>query len=246
MADEKWMKRYEEIKDTLRAIDDIDRYFREKEIAGVPVDVLEIGEISFPTGEFIACDPFEELEKGKPYLQKIPAGTYPAKICVMIHEEEGERYAALKIDINGKKPAIYECAVVPEDRDAYVDFEPGQFLGFGVDSGIAGIADISAREALNQYVEKLKAENPKEKFDLFEDLFMDLMDENVEKYPKYQTIGDSWLNWTVPGTEENLILLNSGFGDGTYPCYMGIDEEGEICALYLWFINLEIEFEEDE
>lgn len=32
MADEKWMKRYEEIKDTLRAIDDIDRYFRENGI----------------------------------------------------------------------------------------------------------------------------------------------------------------------------------------------------------------------
>ena len=47
------------------------------------VDVLDIGAVHFPTGTLFACDPLVELEDARPFIQTIPAGSYPVKICVV-------------------------------------------------------------------------------------------------------------------------------------------------------------------
>ena len=63
--------------------DDLEAHFTEKVIGNMAVDVLDIGAVHFPTGQIFACDPLVELEDTLPFLQTIPAGTYPVKICVV-------------------------------------------------------------------------------------------------------------------------------------------------------------------
>ena len=67
-------------------------------IENMAVDVLDIGVVHFPTGQIFACDPLVELEYTLPFLQTIPAGTYPVKICVVPSELYGDRYAQLIAD----------------------------------------------------------------------------------------------------------------------------------------------------
>ena len=62
--------------------DDLEAHFTEKVIGNMAVDVLDIGAVHFPTGQIFACDPLVELEDTPPFIQTIPAGTYPVKICV--------------------------------------------------------------------------------------------------------------------------------------------------------------------
>jgi hypothetical protein len=33
------------------------------------------------------------------------------------------------------------------------------------------------------------------------------------------------------GADNNIVMFGSGFGDGVYPCYWGIDSSGEIVSL---------------
>ena len=44
----------------------------------------------------------------------------------------------------------------------------------------------------------------------------------------------------------HIPIFQSGFGDGTYPVYWGIDEGGEICQLVIQFIDIELAYGNDE
>ena len=78
----------------------------------------------------------------------------------------------------------------------------------------------------------------------YNDLFCDLLEENAKAHPKYQGDYGDWLNWTVPDTDCNLPIFASGWGDGYYPVYFGYDAKGEICAVYVRFIDIEASYKE--
>ena len=42
----------------------------------------------------------------------------------------------------------------------------------------------------------------------------------------------------------NLPIFSSGWGDGYYPVYFGYDAKGEICAVYVRFIDIEASYKE--
>ena len=86
MPTTEWLNKYESIKDKLTCKTDLEAHFTEKVIGNMAVDVLDIGAVHFPTGTIFACDPLVELEDTPPFIQTIPAGTYPVKICVVPSE----------------------------------------------------------------------------------------------------------------------------------------------------------------
>ena len=79
MPTTEWLNKYEAIKDKLTCKDDLEGHFTEKVIGNMAVDVLDIGVVHFPTGTIFACDPLVELEDTPPFIQTIPAGTYPVR-----------------------------------------------------------------------------------------------------------------------------------------------------------------------
>ena len=103
MPTTEWLNKYEAIKDKLTCKDDLEAHFTEKVIGNMAVDVLDIGTVHFPTGQIFACDPLVELEDTLPFLQTIPAGTYPVKICVVPSEQYGDRYACVKVEVSQEK-----------------------------------------------------------------------------------------------------------------------------------------------
>ena len=90
MPTTEWLNKYESIKDKLTCKVDLEAHFTEKVIGNMAVDVLDIGTVHFPTGQIFACDPLVELEDTLPFLQTLPAGTYPVKICVVPSEQYGD------------------------------------------------------------------------------------------------------------------------------------------------------------
>ena len=130
--------------------DDLEAHFTEKVIGNMAVDVLDIGTVHFPTGQIFACDPLVELEDTLPFLQTIPAGTYPVKICVVPSEQYGDRYACVKVEVSREKPVRHELGMVGnEDLDAALGDD--DYFGFGVDAGMGCIADIQTQAAFKTY-----------------------------------------------------------------------------------------------
>ena len=238
-----WLNKYESIKDKLACKTDLDAHFTEKVIGNREVDVLDIGAVHFPSGTIFACDPLVELEDTPPFIQTIPAGTYPVKICVVPSEKYGDRYACVKVEVSREKPVRHELGMVGnENLDAALGDD--DYFGFGVDAGMGCIADIQTQAAFKTYWAKRLEEDPD--IDPYNDLFCDLLEENAKAYPKYQGDCGDWLNWTVPGTDCNLPIFASGWGDGYYPVYFGYDAKGKICAVYVRFIDIEASYREQD
>jgi len=236
-----WLNKYESIKDKLACKTDLDAHFTEKVIGNREVDVLDIGAVHFPSGTIFACDPLVELEDTPPFIQTIPAGTYPVKICVVPSEKYGDRYACVKVEVSREKPVRYELGMVGnENLDAALGDD--DYFGFGVDAGMGCIADIQTQAAFKTYWAKRLEEDPD--IDPYNDLFCDLLEENAQAHPKYQGDCGDWLNWTVPDTDCNLPIFSSGWGDGYYPVYFGYDAKGEVCAVYVRFIDIEASYKE--
>ena len=118
MPTTEWLNKYEAIKNKLTCKDDLEAHFTENVIGNMAVDVLDIGAVHFPTGQIFACDPLVELEDTPPFIQTIPAGTYPVKICVVPSEKYGDRYACVKVEVSREKPVRYELGMTgKEDLD---------------------------------------------------------------------------------------------------------------------------------
>jgi len=66
-----------------------------------------------------------------------------------------------------------------------------------------------------------------------------LLDEEFKKNavdPNNPNDSGDWVNFYLPNKPElNIIMFHSGYGDGLYPSYWGIDEKGEICSLVIDF-----------
>ena len=236
-----WLNKYESIKDKLACKTDLDAHFTEKVIGNREVDVLDIGAVHFPSGTIFACDPLVELEDTPPFIQTIPAGTYPVKICVVPSEKYGDRYACVKVEVSREKPVRYELGMTgKEDLDG--ELGEDEYFGFGVDAGMGCVADIQTQAAFKTYWAKRLEEDPD--IDPYNDLFCDLLEENAKACPKYQLSHGDWLNWTVPDTDCNLPIFASGWGDGYYPVYFGYDAKGKVCAVYVRFIDIEASYQE--
>ena len=237
MPTTEWLNKYEAIKDKLTCKDDLEAHFTEKVIGNMAVDVLDIGTVHFPTGQIFACDPLVELEDTLPFLQTIPAGTYPVKICVVPSEQYGDRYACVKVEVSQEKPVRYELGMVGnEDLDE--ELGEDEYFGFGVDAGMGCVADIQTQAAFKAYWAKRLEEDPD--IDPYNDLFCDLMEENAKAYPKYQGDCGDWLNWTVPGTDCNLPIFASGWGDGYYTA-MALAE-----LYFQWKDNSKLDYDHEE
>ena len=139
MPSKEWLEKYEAAKEKLRCKKDLDAYFTEKEIGGTPIDTLEIGSVSFPTGEVVVCDPLVEFADARPYVQKIPSGAYPVTICVVPSEKYGKRYACVKVSVSGEKPVRYELGLCGDE--GFDELQDGEFFGFCVDGGMGCVAD---------------------------------------------------------------------------------------------------------
>lgn len=241
MPTTEWLNKYESIKEKLACKTALDAYFTENVIGTMGVDVLDIGAVHFPTGTIFACDPMVEPEDASPFIQTIPVGTYPVKICVVPSKKYGDRYACAKVEVSGEKPIRYELGMTGKEN---LDEELGEgdYFGFGVDTGMGCVADIQTQAALKIYWDKRLEEDPD--IDFYNDLFCDLLEENAKAHPKYQSSYGDWLNWMVPDTDCNLPIFASGWGDGSYPVYFGYDAAGEVCAVYVWFIDIETSYQE--
>lgn len=240
-----WLENYNNNKHLLVPPSDLNSYFTENETAGQKLEVFSIGAIEIPTGEILVRDPLvylNELSEIRPYFKKVPTGKYEVKICAVISEEDCARYALVKIDFTKENPLRYEEALIgTENLD---EFGEGEYFGFNVDAGLATIIDEKVAESYIEFQNKWKKENPDK--NIYDDYFAKIFKKSYEENPKYQRSGGDWINWTIPNTNYQVPMFQSGFGDGTYPVYFGYDKNDEICQLVIEFIDVELSYGEEE
>lgn len=213
---------------------DYNKYFDNKEIEGIPLEFLSLGELSVPTGEIIACDPLAGCFHAQPFTRKVKPGRYPVTICVAKTEESGERYAVAKLDFSQTKAKRWELAIM-EGQDINI-LKEDQFFGFGVDAGLGCFMDAKTKHFYNEFDDEFMKDHPGS--NIYDDLFAEEFKKNARDQNDPHDIGD-WLNFHLPNKPDmNVIMFHSGYGDGSYPSYWGVTESGDICSLIIDFMVL--------
>ena len=237
--DSSWMKEYEAKKGLLRpTCGNLEAYFTTEEICGFPVHQLAMGAVYFPTGELMAVDPLASMGRWvRPYFIRIPMGVYPLTTAVVETEAGNYRYAASRLVFSPEQPVTFINAL--KGNEDLGTIERGDFFGFDVEAGLAAILDVRTRDVYCNYMEKWARANPEA--NAYHDLFAAAFEQNYKENPTFQREGGDWINWRIPDTNLTIPMIQSGFGDGTYPAYFGLDKQGAICQFVVHFIDIRIE-----
>lgn len=197
--------------------------------------VLKLGEVRLKTGRIEIGDPLCYMNTKHSCIleETVEPGRYPVYLSIIDHPVFGFKYLAAKMEISDKTAVRYELAM-PQGYTIEDKNKPGVFAMFGVDTGLACICDRAVSMEYDAFITKWRKENPEK--NLYDDYFEAIMKSYAEEFPSYQRPDGDYLDWRLPGTEDNLIVFTSGFGDGAYSAYWGFDEEGKKACLILRFI----------
>jgi Protein of unknown function (DUF4241) len=186
-----------------------------REGSGAPVNgrasrlkLHALGELVLPTGRIVACDPFVFAADQPPFARGVAPGRYPVSVNVA-HFEDDARVAYAIVRLGDRPPVRWEMALLP-GQDAST-LEEGYFFGYGVDAGTGCFMDAEAAKLLDGRSTEENGYNE------------DLIDRMQATYvPTW-----SWLDFPLdPVTGANVVAFSSGWGDGSYPSYWGLDDAG--------------------
>lgn len=198
--------------------------------------VHKIGDVAFPTGKVVIGDPLCYL--GTAYsstlARTIPAGRYPVYLSIINHEYLGTRYLAAKLQITPHQAVRYEMAM-PEGHDISELGKPGVWAGFGVDTGLGCFCDKTTEQAYEQFLSQWHEAHPDGNH--YDDYFAALFAQSYQNDPNYQRPDGDYLDWTVPESQNNIVMFTSGFGDGFYTAYWGLDSVDCPCCLVIRLID---------
>lgn len=189
--------------------------------------VGKIGEVNVVSGQIEMSDPlcYINTKYGTVPERTIEPGVYPVLISRMVHPVFGMRHLTAKLQVTEQKAVRYELAVSKD----------GVFSGFGVDTGTACFCDRQTAALAERFLKEWHEKHPGKNH--YDDYFRALFEESAGKEPQYQRKEGSYLDWTVPGTDNHVVMFNSGFGDGLYEAYWGLDAQDEICCLAIRMID---------
>ena len=179
----------------------------------VSLSLHALGDLVMPTGQIFACDPFLVSPDEGPFTRTVPPGRYPVLVNVARMQSYDERVAYAIVRVADTPPVRWELALLP-GHDAS-ELGDDEFFGYGVDSGTGCFMDAFAAERLEARAAEI-GDN------------QDLEDEMVKTYVHTW----AWVDFVLdPDTGANVIAFSSGWGDGMYPSYWGLDETGAVVCL---------------
>ena len=197
-----------------------------------------IGKADFPSGEVVLADPLAYL--GSEYTitleKKIPSGSHPVELAVCPSKIAGMRIVAARLIVSNREAARHEIAM-PKGSKIEDLGKSGVWGFFGVDTGMACFSDAKVAQKYKSFIESWQGKNPGK--NKYTDYFAAFFKESYQKFPELQREGGDFIIWQIPDTKYKLPMFASGFGDGIYSGYWGLDEEGEIVCLVAIFMNPE-------
>lgn len=191
-----WLALYEKVKEKTKSAVDFNKYFEEKEIAGMALDVMNIGLCDLPSGKVIVADPLVYLDKNcTPYLVQAPAGSYQTEVCVVKqHDGDCARYAAVRLRFNQNRAVkFYEALIGSEDLE---NFEEGEYFGFNVDAGLGCICDAGINKIIAEWQEKWEKKNPDG--EIYNDYFCGFLKKVTNKIRSISVMAETGLTGRFP------------------------------------------------
>ncbi|WP_298417280.1 DUF4241 domain-containing protein [uncultured Kordia sp.] len=192
-----------------------------------------VGDIYLPSGKIVSADPFIS-DHTKPFVKTVKPGTYPVNLYLKKQGEDHYRIAFSKIKFKQEKATRWILALTERDKiETVQNLKPDEILGFPVDAGLAFFADNETHKVYLKKSDELYA--GEELFNYYDDVLYDEM-VAASAGSIYGSKDGDWANHTPDATfKGNMIIHSSGWGDGYYPVYWGLNNKNEIVELAMDF-----------
>ncbi|MGM4982630.1 MULTISPECIES: DUF4241 domain-containing protein [Rhizobium] len=187
-------------------------------LAARSITVLRIGNVELTSGRIVASDPL--VGPGRPALVRtVPPGDYP----VTLYEAFG-RIAAGSIRFAEGKPVRWELALIPgQDINA---LKGEEFFGYPVDAGLGCYMDADTYALIQEREKQVRAAKSSSDINYYDDVLAPELEANKDKYAMHRP---------VAGERGNVAIFWSGWGDGFYPVFWGLDAGGRPLVLFTDF-----------
>lgn len=175
-------------------------------------------------------------------MKTVIPGHYPVSVYIIDTQEFGPRHILAKLAFSSEKAVkwVYTFREGDDDKSRFKKiknlWEKGGVIGFPVDTGLGSFMDYTTLEAYKKYETSYEDKYPGR--DIYDSIYAPEFKKNARNKDYPRDLGN-WLNWVVPGTDLNVIMFNSGFGDGIYPSYWGLSEDGNISSIVIDFLVLD-------
>ncbi|AZO13067.1 MULTISPECIES: DUF4241 domain-containing protein [unclassified Mesorhizobium] len=188
------------------------------QLAERKITVTPIGDLELPTGEIIACDPLVTGDDWPALDRKVKPGRYR----VSLFEAQG-RVAAAFLRFRPGVPVRWELATLPGQDVSTLNGD--QVFGYPVDAGLGSFMDKTAMALMSAAQDKLKPDQ-----NYYDDVLAAEFAPNQDRFVMHHP---------VTGNPANIAMFWSGWGDGIYPSFWGLDAAGEPLVLMTDFEVLE-------
>ncbi|MEL6559534.1 MAG: DUF4241 domain-containing protein [Bacteroidota bacterium] len=207
--------------------------FESDSVENTPIELLNIGTLNVPSGQIVVCDPLAHPST-PPLERTVDPGIYPVKIYIAKTEEAGDRYAIAKLEFSKNKAVKWVMALQVGDDITELSNEL-EYFGFPVDAGLGGFFDYQSGKEYQKFESDFIKANPEG--NIYDDFFAAEFKKNAKVQNDSNDVGD-WINFRLPSSELNISMFHSGYGDGFYPSYWGIDQNGKVVSLVIDFLVL--------
>jgi Protein of unknown function (DUF4241) len=175
--------------------------------------IFDAGWLRLTSGRIKACDPFVGMEH-RPFAAAVPRGDFPVRLALVDGGVDDSRVALARVGFSPSPAVRWEMAVT-EGQDIGT-LKEGEHFGYPVDAGTGSFVDAETAAVASR---SMAAD---------EDLaqrWIDLGEKGVsgKGAPNFYASVD-----IGPG---NIIMFQSGWGDGLYASWFGYDQQGRIAAL---------------
>ncbi len=191
--------------------------FSDPRLGECHIERRQTGELVLASGHIVACDPAIVEYEVIPFSRTVNPGRYPVTVCI-VHYRDTRKQADERI----------ACAVVQLMVGAPSTWETATLLGqnkltqYSVDSAIGCFMDADTARLLEKQSAVLSS---KEVASTFEESLAVAMEAN---YIHTRSWGEVIVD-SVTGL--NVIAFSSGWGDGSYTSYWGMDTSGRVSCL---------------
>ena len=177
----------------------------------------DIGQVEIVSNRVAASDPLV-CPNPEGFLHAVPNGRFPVHIAIAGMAGD-ERIAYAKVVFSPATPVRWEMALV--DGQDLTTLESDQFFGYGVDAGTGCFMDPQTGKLLNA------------RMDEEEDYFETIIEGMDATYAHTR----SWLEFRpAPDSSLNIVCFSTGWGDGSYPSFFGLDAAGSPVVLVTDFL----------
>lgn len=184
------------------------------DLAARSITVRRIGNVELPSGRIVASDALVGPDRAA-LVRTVPAGDYP----VTLYEAFG-RIAAASMRFAEGKPARWELALVPgQDINS---LKGDLFFGYPVDAGLGCYMDADTYGLIQEREKQARIEKSSSDVNYYDDVLAPELEANN---------GDYAMHRPISGKRGNVAIFSSGWGDGFYPVFWGLDAGGRPLVL---------------